>query len=533
VSLPNELKIDEWQHLKMQVGAEILKNLSKGIYSNPGNTIKELINNSYDADATEVVIRARPEFDTITITDNGEGMNESEFKEDFVVISRSRKRDAGLYTQRLKRPVIGKIGIGFISALQICDEVTFISKKRGENLKLEAKIDFGKFKGEMAKKAKFQDISDVQFRNVPEETETHYTMVIMSKLSEDFKDILSDKDLRGIDIIDFQGVTFEEIADQIEKRIGRGELEDFTKAKGKKAIGQYWNMMLQIANTVPVPYLDNGPIKESGKFGVIEELKKEISALKFDVDFDGIHLKKPLRFPNVPEISEEGRDYDIYTFKEKYDFKDGSNLSFKGYIYNQRKSILPTQFRGIIIRIKNVAIGGFFPDFLDYPYSEKLWIPWTTGEIYVEEGLEEAMNIDRNTFNLAHPHYRKLKSYLHNLLHTKVFIRVRNRYTSRIEERKEFEQVEKSRLRKELLASKFGYAFEIKYNNDFYPKRPVDINTDTKTLIIYRFHPIFDKYKQKREFLEDVLILFEIAYSLSGGEGKKLREIFLDEIKRW
>lgn len=516
----------------MKVGAEILKHLSRGIYSNPGNTIKELINNSYDADATEVIIRARPEFDTITITDNGEGMNEAEFEEDFAVISRSRKRDERLCT-RSGRPIIGKIGIGFISALQICDEATFISKKRGENVKLEAKIDFGKFKGEIAKKAKFQDISDVSYRNVPEERDAHYTMIVMSKLSEDFIDILTDKDLKGIDIIPFKGITFEEIINRIEKAIGRNKLEDFLKAKGGKAIGQYWSMLLQIANTVPVPYLENGPIKNSGKYTAIEELKKEANSLKFDVDFDGVHLKKPLRFPNVPEISKESRDYDVFPFKEKFNFKDGSTLGFKGYIYNQRKNILPTQFRGIIIRIKNVAIGDFFPDFLGYPYSEKMWLTWTTGEIYVEEGLEEAMNIDRNSFNVTHPHYRKLKKYLNTLLHEKVFKRVRERYTLRIKERKKEELDEKRGLRKELLAHELGSSFVIEHNDDFSPKRPIDIDVEKKALIIYRFHPIFKKRKQKREFIEDILILFEIAYTLSGRDIEKLRKFFLDEIERW
>jgi hypothetical protein len=162
-----------------------------------------------------------------------------------------------------------------------------------------------------------------------------------------------------------------------------------------------------------------------------------------------------------------------------------------------------------------------------------MWLPWTSGEIYIEEGLEEAMNIDRNSFDLTHPHYRKLKNYLHNLLHEKIFKRVRERYTLRMEEKKKLELKEKSHLLEDLFTRKFGSPFVIEYSKDFDPKHPVDIDVDRKTLTIHRFHPIFRKRKQKRELIEHVLILFEIAYSLHGRDIEKLKDFFLDEIERW
>jgi len=522
-----------WQSMKMRVGAEILKNLSSGIYSNPGNTIKELINNSYDADATDVTVRARPEFDTISITDNGFGMNEEEFKNNFTIVSRSRKRDAGLLTPNLHRPIIGKIGIGFISALQICDEATFVSKKAGEILKLEANVDFGKFKGVMAKKADFQDISDVRYRVVAEDRDAHYTMVIMTKLTRNFKELLLDKDLKGIDIINFDGLTFEQVMDQIDRKIESKELEDFGKEKGLKAIGQYWQMLLQIANAVPVPYLRDGPVKKPDNYPVIRHLRKEIDSLGFDVDFDGIHLKKPLRFPNVSEISKKRRDYDVYPFTKKCKFEDKSVLRFHGYLFNQRKSILPTQFRGIVIRIKHVAIGGFFPDFLDYPYSEKLYLPWTSGEIEVEEGLEDAMNINRNTFDITHPHYRELRIYLHALLHTKVFVKARERYDRRKEERKKLEEEEREQRMKDLTLRRFGHLFRVFYSEELDPQNAIDIQVNNRKLIIYRHHAIFRRNKQRRGMVEEILLLFETAFRLGSRDARKLRQIFYEELERW
>ncbi len=290
---------------------------------------------------------------------------------------------------------------------------------------------------------------------------------------------------------------------------------------------------MQIANTVPVPYLQDGPIESSKTWEVVDEIKRDADKLGFDVDFDGVHLRKPMRFPNVPEISKPAEDYDVFTFREKFPFKDGSTLKFKGYIYNQRKSILPTQFRGIVVRIKNVAIGNFFQDFLDYPYSEKLWLPWTMGEIYVEEGLEEAMNIDRNTFNIAHPHYRKLKTYLHTFLHEKVFRRVRERYSTRISTERQKEESELMKLREKLLTKEFGLPFALEYDDRFEPKQPIDLNLEQRSVVIYRFHPIFAKRKQQRQFLEDVLIFFEVARLRSKGNVDKFRQVFYDEMKGW
>jgi hypothetical protein len=48
--------MNEPQTGHMKVHSKILKDLSSGIYSNPANSIKELVINSYDADALKVTI---------------------------------------------------------------------------------------------------------------------------------------------------------------------------------------------------------------------------------------------------------------------------------------------------------------------------------------------------------------------------------------------------------------------------------------------------------------------------------------------
>ncbi len=60
-SLKKDLGVEQVVHMK--VAAQIVQHLSKGIYSNPAYCIKELIDNSFDADARSVIVRAKPEFD--------------------------------------------------------------------------------------------------------------------------------------------------------------------------------------------------------------------------------------------------------------------------------------------------------------------------------------------------------------------------------------------------------------------------------------------------------------------------------------
>jgi len=141
-----KLQIGKEQIIHMKVAAQIIQHLSKGIYSNPANCVKELINNSFDADANKVIVRAKPEFNTFSITDDGDGMNYVDFNTKFLWISRSDKRDKVENTKKFKRPIIGKIGIGFISVSEICDKMIVISSKRGEKFKFQAEIDFEKFK---------------------------------------------------------------------------------------------------------------------------------------------------------------------------------------------------------------------------------------------------------------------------------------------------------------------------------------------------------------------------------------------------
>src|SRR5207245_3256887 len=95
----------------------------------------------------------------------GEGMDFQDFDDNFTVISRSEKRDQGELTPVLKRPIIGKIGIGFVAVAQICDEMTVTSAKRGSDTWFEATIDFSKFHAKESEKKEFYEVSQFTLIN--------------------------------------------------------------------------------------------------------------------------------------------------------------------------------------------------------------------------------------------------------------------------------------------------------------------------------------------------------------------------------
>jgi hypothetical protein len=535
-----KLKLDlgNPQTAKIRVGSQIVEHLSKGIYTNPAQAIKELIMNAYDADATKVIVRTRPEFDTLTISDNGTGMNYEDFNERFLTLSRSDRRDSGEFTSVLKRPIVGKFGIGFVAVSQICDKMTVISSKKGEPVKLEAEINFSKFRQIEHIKKDFYDLSEVSFINNKEDIEAKYTIVVLSNLLDGIWEHFVDKSRQdlGIKTTELKALSFTGILDYIVQQASKYQ----SKFDPNKKLGEYWQMLLEIANIVPVRYLNKGPIRfpKRGKKTkeqslLIQEIIDDVNSLDFIVDFDGVLLRKPIHLPVYVKSLRRKPLFDVFTFRENFSFADGTSLRFRGYLYNQDSSIFPPQMRGILIRIKNTAIGTTDAGFMDYVFTEKMYLNWTFGEIYVDEGLEDAMNISRSSFNTAHPHYQKLRDYLHSLLHNEVFKRSRERYTKRktAESRRELSDIT-SEL-EERFSEAVGHAIAVDWSTEKSPI-PIEFQRSSGVVRIYTSHPIFRKLrKQQRIMLQTLLMLLLESYEISNGQAKELFSHFLQALDDW
>ena len=142
---------------------------------------------------------------------------------------------------------------------------------------------------------------------------------------------------------------------------------------------------------------------------------------KFDVFIDDLKLARPIRFRNLPITEHALKHPLVFIGKCEENFSkiepelSGGPLQFEAYLFWTPK-IAPTEHQGSLIRIHGSSGTLFDPTFMRYQVSELTRLRQTTCEIFVSEGLEGALNIDRKSFNNAHPHAVYITKWLHGAL---------------------------------------------------------------------------------------------------------------------
>lgn len=137
---------------ELAANQQIIARVTDGIYREPWAAFRELVANAYDADATHVVVETgAPEFDQITVRDDGIGMSADTLEYIIKNIGASSKRrplGAELKTVQAGdkerspagRPLIGKIGIGLFAVAQLTQHFQIITKSRDERLRISATV---------------------------------------------------------------------------------------------------------------------------------------------------------------------------------------------------------------------------------------------------------------------------------------------------------------------------------------------------------------------------------------------------------
>ena len=113
------------------MGGELLDILSRGLYSDAKDALREYVQNGVDAHADHVIITV--DGSRTTIRDDGTGMDENSI--------RSVRR----FGMSEKSPMesVGYRGIGIYSSFGICDQMTITSKKAGMNHTVGWEFAFG------------------------------------------------------------------------------------------------------------------------------------------------------------------------------------------------------------------------------------------------------------------------------------------------------------------------------------------------------------------------------------------------------
>ena len=388
---------------EINAAARIIGDISTGIYRSPANALKELVSNSFDAGATEVVISTdHPGFSSVSCFDNGPGISIEKLQEIFQYIGGSDKRQSGEIGS-YGRPVIGRIGIGILAMSQISKRFVIISSREGEDYRIEVEVNIEEFETADAARLNLGEGSIGQYRifRIPESPEEHYTIVATPSGSEAIRANLGQGRTPRQSFVrqSYDSETFEDFV----RKVG--------EVKRRETLNDYEVFLWELAALCPVPYFKEGPVK--GWLGW-DHIKERLESYNFKVIVDGYELRKPILLPSGGELRQQGEDFQIYPFSHTNG--DGDDLDFKGYIFHQRTQISPPELQGLLVRIRNVGIGGYEADMMKYPINLGPMVHGMSGEVYVDVGLEASLNIDRNSFNETHPHFITLKDVVYRHL---------------------------------------------------------------------------------------------------------------------
>lgn len=128
---------DQSQRAHFQVNPQLARLLGE-TYRSSEVAIKELIDNAWDAEATQVwiLLPAPMTDDPIIIRDNGVGMSGAQIRNEYLNIASDKRKRTGEKTVRLERKIKGRKGIGKFAGLTVANVMELHSVVQGEKYSL-------------------------------------------------------------------------------------------------------------------------------------------------------------------------------------------------------------------------------------------------------------------------------------------------------------------------------------------------------------------------------------------------------------
>lgn len=164
-------------------------------YRSSEHALRELVDNAWDADATNVwvTLPAGLTAEPVIVEDDGSGMTEAEVRRDYLAVASSRQSRKGDHTVGLRRLVKGRKGIGKFAGLSVAEIMTVETHCRGTRTRLVIR------KGDLLTQAAAGDGAqsggtdgrDLEAIDLPLEVTTcdpekHGTRIILEGLSQQF-----------------------------------------------------------------------------------------------------------------------------------------------------------------------------------------------------------------------------------------------------------------------------------------------------------------------------------------------------------
>lgn len=223
-----------------------------------------------------------------------------------------------------------------------------------------------------------------------------------------------------------------------------------TNPKLNIVLDSYLNMLWVLSLSVPLDYIDKHPFRYlvgelKDVYVISNKLKAQCSELKvegeiagvlpssslygdvgFKVVVDGVQLFRPMKFTGLPQSAAVLKDPILFVGSyspdlSSFEAKDsGGALSFDAYILWAPK-VIPREHNGSLIRVNNASGTLFDETFMKHQVAEHTIKSQLTIEIFVNKGLDSALNIDRESFNVSHPHYQIIMKWLHQAIRQAVY----------------------------------------------------------------------------------------------------------------
>lgn len=406
----------------IQVALKIIRHISSGIYRDRAGSLKELISNSFDAQATTVRIdTGYPKHDTIVVSDDGFGIDGVTLRKAFSQVGLSLKvTNKEDYASEWNRPIIGRFGIGFLASAHITDEIWVRSYPKTKSTGIEARINlkpYFLYQDDIATFNEFK-FGTVEWREIPKEEGKIGTRVELRGVRNGnfYRTLTHD----GLKLVRWPPRGFREknpgsqMRQLVEKSQRRMDALYVDRLQGREEL--VWHLGM----SAPVRYLDGGPIRPEYLSGAAEqavtEVKERAESYNFKLWFDGIEVRKPILLPTHryksqgPDDPELPKDVLISPVRVDGKSERGRNVKAGGYLFYQPWRVVPAELRGLYPRIGGVGIGHTYENrFLAYLKGESpILRVQVSGELYIYEGLDEALNLDRSGFMELDPEYQYL-----------------------------------------------------------------------------------------------------------------------------
>lgn len=418
------------------VDKRIVKILSESTYENFPRALKELVTNSYDADARNVLISVNLKDETIIIEDDGKGMDESDFTFYLRIAGKKREKESNLTP--MGRHIIGQFGVGFLSIFPFFKSYYIETKKSSSSSVVFASIPLAKyFLGDN----KMIDIESIAINGGIKEDRRH--------LNRSYTKIT----LQG-----FNGLT-----------------KSFFTVKGKtdkKARKNDPSYEPQGLDLLKWTLSEDLPLKfKSDKFNDIFGYKE---TLPFSVLVNG---EKLFRNEFGDEILET----------HKGSGERIGQIRFKYFIATPGRLVYPKKGRYFKIRNLNVGVGE--RDDFGLARGEGSHQRWIYGEIHILEGLNNLIKVSRDGFNFSSD-YEGLKDFFGSKLrHFSTLLSNEAKFEKEVKQTgKEFRVSDVRLLNQDSLKNKLeaykkeGYT--IKHDQTPTIKKPIKIDQEKREITI-------------------------------------------------